>query len=80
MPSRLNQEEIARYHRDGFVFVRELFDSEETDLLRRTMEEDPAIREEFEDTLKREGLQSRMNAEFYERPPAEGEVVMGDVM
>jgi hypothetical protein len=23
---------------------------------------------------------SRMNAEFYERPPNEGEVVLGDVM
>jgi hypothetical protein len=43
-------------------------------------QEDPAIREEFEETLKREGLPSRMNPEFYERPPAEGEVVMGDVM
>ena len=43
-------------------------------------EEDPAIRKEFEETLKREGLPSRMNAEFYERPPNEGEVVMGDVM
>jgi hypothetical protein len=28
----------------------------------------------------REGLASRMNAEFYQRPPATGEVVMGDVM
>jgi hypothetical protein len=43
-------------------------------------QEDPAIRKEFEETLKREGLPSRMNPEFYERPPAEGEVVMGDVM
>ena len=29
---------------------------------------------------QREGVASRMNPEFYERPPAEGEVVMGDVM
>ena len=43
-------------------------------------QEDPAIRKEFEATLKREGLPSRMKPEFYERPPAEGEVVMGDVM
>jgi mannose-6-phosphate isomerase-like protein (cupin superfamily) len=43
-------------------------------------QEDPAIRKEFEETLKREGLESRMKQEFYERPPAEGEVVMGDVM
>jgi hypothetical protein len=43
-------------------------------------QEDPAIRKEFDDTLKREGLPSRMKPEFYERPPDEGEVVMGDVM
>jgi quercetin dioxygenase-like cupin family protein len=43
-------------------------------------QEDPAIRKEFEETLKRDGVPSRMNPEFYERPPAEGEAVMGDVM
>jgi hypothetical protein len=43
-------------------------------------QEDPAIRQEFEAILKREGLPSRMNAEFYERPPNADEVVMGDVM
>jgi hypothetical protein len=45
MPSRVCPADIARYHRDGFVFVRELFDAEETGILRRAMEEDPAIRE-----------------------------------
>jgi quercetin dioxygenase-like cupin family protein len=43
-------------------------------------QEDPAIRKEFEATLAKEGVKSRMNPEFYERPPAEGEMVMGDVM
>jgi quercetin dioxygenase-like cupin family protein len=43
-------------------------------------QEDPAIRKEFEENLKKEGVASRMNPEFYERPPAEGEDVMGDVM
>jgi len=43
-------------------------------------QEDPAIRREFEAALEREGVASRMNPEFYQRPPAEGEVVMGDVM
>jgi quercetin dioxygenase-like cupin family protein len=43
-------------------------------------QEDPYIRKEFSETLKNEGLQNRMNPEFYERPPAEGEVVLGDVM
>jgi hypothetical protein len=43
-------------------------------------QEDPAIRKQFEERLAREGVKSRMNPEFYERPPAEGEQVMGDVM
>jgi len=43
-------------------------------------QEDPAIRTEFEAALAREGVAGRMNPEFYQRPPAEGEVVMGDVM
>ena len=43
-------------------------------------QEDPAIRREFEAILKHEGLPSRMNAEFYVRPPNADEVVMGDVM
>jgi len=30
--------------------------------------------------LEREGVASRMNPEFYQRPPGEGEEVMGDVM
>ena len=43
MVSRLTPEDIANYHADGLIFVRGLFDTEETDLLRRAMEEDPAI-------------------------------------
>ena len=43
-------------------------------------QEDPAIRKEFDEALAREGVASRMNPEFYERPPAEGEEVMDDVM
>jgi quercetin dioxygenase-like cupin family protein len=43
-------------------------------------QEDPFIRNEFAETLRGEGLANRMNPEFYDRPPAEGEVVMGDVM
>ena len=43
-------------------------------------QEDPAVRKEFEEALKREGVASRMNRKFYQRPPAEGEAVMGDVM
>jgi hypothetical protein len=43
-------------------------------------QEDPAIHAEFEQELAREGVASRMNPEFYRRPPADGEEVMGDVM
>ena len=45
MPSMLSREDVARYDEDGYIFVRGLFDAEETDLLRRAMEEDPAIRD-----------------------------------
>ncbi len=45
MPSRLTPAEVAQYHEDGFVFVRGLFDAEETSLLARAMEQDPAIRD-----------------------------------
>jgi hypothetical protein len=38
-------------------------------------QEDPAIRNEYEATLKRDGIVSRMNPELYERPPLEGEEV-----
>jgi len=43
-------------------------------------QEDPAIRAEFAQALAGAGVASRMNPEFYERPPGEGEEVMGDVM
>lgn len=45
MPFRLSDDQIAAYNADGFLIVRKLFDDEETGLLRRTMEEDPAIAE-----------------------------------
>ena len=40
MASRLTDADIATYHEDGLLFLRGLFDAEETDLLRRAMEED----------------------------------------
>ena len=43
MTMRLTADQVAAYHKDGFVFLRGLFDSDETALLRRAMEEDPAI-------------------------------------
>lgn len=44
-PPKLTAAEVARYHADGFIFVRGLFDAEETSLLARAMEQDPAIRD-----------------------------------
>jgi hypothetical protein len=38
-------------------------------------QEDPAIRKEYEATLRIDGASSRMNPELYERPPLEGEEV-----
>lgn len=43
MNRRLTEDHIATYHEDGFIFLRGLFDAEETNLLCRAMEEDPAI-------------------------------------
>lgn len=45
MASKLTKAEIATYHEDGLLFLRELFDPQEINLLRRAMEEDPEIRE-----------------------------------
>ncbi len=45
MASRLGPEDLQSYRDDGFVFLRELFDGEEINLLRRAMEEDPAIQQ-----------------------------------
>jgi quercetin dioxygenase-like cupin family protein len=38
-------------------------------------QEDPVIRNEYEATLQRDGIASRMNPELYQRPPREGEEV-----
>ncbi len=43
MAFELSQEQIASYHDDGLLFLPKLFDADETELLRRAMEEDPAI-------------------------------------
>lgn len=40
MPAALSAEDLARYHRDGFLLAREFFDREEIDLLRRAAKED----------------------------------------
>ncbi len=40
----LTPAQLGDYEENGFIIVRALFDGEESDLLRRAMEEDPAIR------------------------------------
>jgi len=45
MTSVLSPQQLRQYEQDGLVFVRGLFDAQEVDLLRRAMEEDPAIRD-----------------------------------
>ena len=39
---KLTPEQISDYHRDGYVIVRGLFDTEEIDLLRRASKDDKA--------------------------------------
>ncbi len=39
----LNEEEVGRYHEQGFVLVRSLLDKAETNLLRRAAKEDKAL-------------------------------------
>jgi len=60
MPVAMTPEQVAAYERDGFVIVRKLFDAEETGLLRRAMEEDPAIRDHIIDRLDGEGKSTRI--------------------
>ncbi|MBT4046352.1 MAG: phytanoyl-CoA dioxygenase family protein [Rhodospirillaceae bacterium] len=43
MTFQLSKDQQADYERDGYVILPQLFDGAETDLLRRAMEEDPAI-------------------------------------
>lgn len=51
----LSGDDIAAFHRDGYVYARGLFDAEETDLLRRAMEEDPAVQSHVLDRADGEG-------------------------
>ena len=43
MACMLSAAEIQRFEDDGFVVIRQLFDDEETALLRGAMEEDPEV-------------------------------------
>ena len=61
MASVLSPEQIAKFHEDGLVFVRPLFDAEETALLRRAMEEDPQVRDHILDRLDANGAATRIS-------------------
>ena len=43
MPSLLTPEQLKQYQDEGAVIMRGMFDAEETDLLRRAMENDPLV-------------------------------------
>jgi ectoine hydroxylase len=60
MPTALSADEIRRYHEDGLVIRRKLFDAEEVALLRRAMEEDPAVRGSILDRLDGEGRSTKI--------------------
>lgn len=60
MPDVMTAEQRAAYDRDGYVIVRGLFDAEETGLLRRAMEVDPAVRDHVIDRRDQEGKSTRI--------------------
>ena len=60
MPSILSPEQRAAYDADGYVIVRGFFDAEEAALLKRAMEQDPAIRGHFYNRGDRAGGTTKM--------------------
>ncbi len=56
----LTTEQHATFDRDGFVFMRKLFDAEETRLLQQAIETDPQVRENFYNRTDSEGLHTKM--------------------
>ena len=61
MLATLTREQIKTYKDDGFIFIRGLFSPEEVNLLRRAMEEDPAIAEHSLLRADSEGLGTRIS-------------------
>ncbi len=60
MPSVLQKEQRQAYDRDGYILVREFFDTEETALLRAAIDKDPAIRGHFYDRGDAEGMTTKL--------------------
>ncbi len=55
MTSVLNDQELKKYHRDGFVITRGLFDFEEVEILVQALETDPNIQYNFFTRTDNEG-------------------------
>ena len=62
MSSVLNQNDKKMFDEKGYVIVRRFFDKEETSLLQKASNEDPAIRKHFYDREDSEGLITKMAA------------------
>jgi ectoine hydroxylase len=60
MPSVLTAEQALAFERDGYVFVRGFYSAAETDLLRKAMEQDPAISAHMYNRGDAEGAVTRM--------------------
>ena len=60
MPSIFTPEQRQAWERDGYVLVKGLFDAEEAGLLRRALEEDPAIAAHFYDRKDAGGAATKM--------------------
>lgn len=61
MSVRLTPEQVDEYNENGFVFIRPMFDAEETVLLRRAMEEDPMIQRHSLLRADADGLGTRIS-------------------
>ena len=60
MTSVLTAAQRADFERDGYIFVRNFFDSEETHLLQTAVDQDPAIRGHFYNRGDAQGLTTKM--------------------
>ncbi|MGZ0189669.1 MAG: phytanoyl-CoA dioxygenase family protein, partial [Alphaproteobacteria bacterium] len=60
MPTVLNTEQRATFDRDGYIIIRNFFDTEEAQLLQSAVEMDPTIRAHFYNRGDAEGLNTKM--------------------
>ncbi|TAE59883.1 MAG: phytanoyl-CoA dioxygenase family protein [Bacteroidetes bacterium] len=63
MPRKLSPEEVISYHRDGYLFVRQMFSAEETQLLLR-LSLDESITDKGFDLFDQEGKKTRLTLWF----------------